>query len=106
VTSPADLLDYAPISRSPFGPALNERGYYVGRVERNLYWVTDDVYQSAFLTTNDGVVLFDARPSIGGNLRRAADVLTDAGIEASITTMFQTIQSYRLDRGHSGPIHP
>jgi hypothetical protein len=24
-------------------PALNDQGYYVGRVERNLYWVTDGV---------------------------------------------------------------
>jgi hypothetical protein len=38
-------------------------------VQRNLYYVTDGVYQSAFLTTPDGVVLFDAPPSIGGNLR-------------------------------------
>jgi hypothetical protein len=36
-----DLPDYAPIPRPAFGPALNEQGYYVGRVERNLYWVTD-----------------------------------------------------------------
>ena len=64
MTSPADLPDYAPIPQSALGPALNEQGYYVGRVERNLYWVTDGVYQSAFLTTPDGVVLFDApRPS-------------------------------------------
>jgi hypothetical protein len=70
VTSPATtsgtvaLPDYAPIPRSALGPALNEQGYFVGRVERNLYWVTDGVYQSAFLTTDDGVVLFDApRPS-------------------------------------------
>jgi hypothetical protein len=34
-------------------------------VERNLYWVTDGVYNSAFLTTDDGVVVFDAPPSIG-----------------------------------------
>jgi hypothetical protein len=62
VTSPAsgDLPDYAPLPRSALGPALNDQGYYVGRVERNLYWVTDGVYQSAFLTTPDGVVLFDA----------------------------------------------
>jgi len=58
VTSPdsgagtaADLPDYAPIPRSALGPALNDQGYYVGRVERNLYWVTDGTYQSAFLTT-------------------------------------------------------
>jgi hypothetical protein len=43
------------------GPALNEQGYHVGRVGRDLYWVTDGVYQSAFLTTSNGVVLFDAR---------------------------------------------
>ncbi len=51
-----DLPDYAPIPRPAFGPALNEQGYFVGRVERNLYWVSDGTYQSAFLTTFDGVV--------------------------------------------------
>jgi hypothetical protein len=65
-TSGADVLpDYAPVPQSAYGPALNQQGYYVGRVERNLYWVTDGSYQSAFLTTKDGVVLFDAPPSIG-----------------------------------------
>jgi len=33
------LPDYAPIPASALGPALNDQGYYVGRVERNLYWV-------------------------------------------------------------------
>ena len=75
MTSP-DLPDYAPIPRSALGVALNDQGYYVGRVERNLYWVTDGVYQAAFLATPDGVVVFDAPPSIGGNLRRAVDQIT------------------------------
>ena len=78
VGSAADLPDYAPVPRSALGPALNDQGYYVGRVERNLYWVTDGTYQSAFLTTRDGVVVFDAPPSIGGNLRRAIDEITAA----------------------------
>src|SRR5690242_7452439 len=70
----ADTLpDYAPIPPSALGPALNAQGYYVGRVEKNLYWVTDGTYQAAFLTTRDGVVLFDAPPSIGHNLQRAID---------------------------------
>ena len=93
MTSPAvgadgaqDLPDYAPIPRSALGPALNDQGYYVGRVERNLYWVTDGVYQSAFLTTPDGVVLFDAPPSIGGNLRRAVDEIAAAeGVSNTVT---------------------
>ena len=74
MTSP-DLPDYAPIPRSALGPALNDQGYYVGRVERNLYWVTDGVYNSAFLTTRDGVVVFDAprasAPTCGGRWTRS-----------------------------------
>jgi glyoxylase-like metal-dependent hydrolase (beta-lactamase superfamily II) len=89
VTSPAsggDLPDYAPVPRSALGPALNDQGYYVGRVERNLYWVTDGVYQSAFLITRDGVVLFDAPPSIGHNLRRAVDEIAAAEDAPSTVT--------------------
>jgi glyoxylase-like metal-dependent hydrolase (beta-lactamase superfamily II) len=89
VTSPVpgdDLPEYAPVPQSSLGVALNDQGYYVGRVERNLYWVTDGVYQSAFLTTSDGVVLFDAPPSIGGNLRRAVDqIAADNGVPNTVT---------------------
>ena len=93
MTSPAagadsapGLPDYAPVPRSALGPALNDHGYHVGRVERNLYWVTDGVYQSAFLATQDGVVLFDAPPSIGHNLRRAVDGITAAnGLRNTVT---------------------
>ena len=82
----ADLPDYAPIPQSAMGAALNDQGYYVGRVERNLYWVTDGVYQSAFMTTDDGVVVFDAPPSIGGNLRRAVDEIAAAnGVSNRVT---------------------
>ena len=85
MTSPA-LPDYAPIPRSSLGPALNDQGYYVGRVERNLYWITDGVYQSAFLTTRDGVVLFDAPPTIGHNLQRAIDEIAAAnGVSNQVT---------------------
>ena len=81
-----ELPDYAPIPRSALGPALNEQGYHVGRVERNLYWVTDGVYNSAFLVTRDGVVLFDAPPSIGNNLRRAVDEIAAAeGVSNTVT---------------------
>ncbi len=71
--SGADLPDYAPVPRSSLGPALNDQGYYVGRVERNLYYVTDGVYQSAFLTTRDGVVLFDAPPGRPARPMRCSD---------------------------------
>src|SRR6266576_2104422 len=76
------LPDYAPIPRSALGPALNEQGYYVGRVERNLYWVTDGTYQS----TADGVVLLDAPPSIGHNIQRVVDEIASAnGVSNKVT---------------------
>ena len=74
--------DFAPIPASAFGPALNEQGYYVGRVAGNLSWITDGTYQAAFLTTSAGVVLFDAPPSIGHNIQRAVDDIA-AGTGAS-----------------------
>src|SRR5882762_6317975 len=43
-SSAEDLPDYAPVPQAALGPALNEQGYYVGRVERNLYWVTHLIY--------------------------------------------------------------
>src|SRR6202163_2048842 len=85
-TTAAALPDYAPVPRSALGPALNEQGYYVGRVEQNLYWVTDGTYQSAFLTTKDGVVLFDAPPTIGHNIQRAIDEIAAAnGVSSKVT---------------------
>jgi glyoxylase-like metal-dependent hydrolase (beta-lactamase superfamily II) len=84
--SAEELPDYAPIPRPALGPALNEQGYYVGRVERNLYWVTDGTYQSAFLTTRDGVVLLDAPPTIGHNIQRAVDEIAAAnGVSNRVT---------------------
>ncbi len=78
--------DCAPIPQTAFGLAVNEPGYDVGRVEGNLYWVTDGIYQSAFLTTSDGVVLFDAPPTIGHNIQRAVDEIAGAtGVSNKVT---------------------
>jgi glyoxylase-like metal-dependent hydrolase (beta-lactamase superfamily II) len=80
------LPDYAPVPPSALGPAVNAQGYYVGRVQKNLYWVTDSTYQAAFLTTKDGVVLFDAPPTIGQNLQRAINEIASAnGVSNKVT---------------------
>ena len=80
------VSDRAPIRGPAFGPTLSEQGYYVGRVEGNLYRVTDGTYQSAFLTTCDGVVLFDAPPTIGHNIQRAVDEIAAAnGVSNKVT---------------------
>ena len=55
MTSPAtgatgapDLPEYAAVPAIAKGAALNEHGYHVWQVERNLCAVTDNVYMSAF----------------------------------------------------------
>jgi len=98
-SGPDALPDYAPVPRSALGPALNDQGYHVGRVERNLYWITDGTYQAAFLTTPDGVVLFDAPPTIGHNLQRAIDEIAAAnGVSNQVTHL---IYSHHHD-DHAG----
>src|SRR6201982_1150600 len=85
------LPDYAPVPKSALGPAVNDQGYYVGRVERNLYWVTEGVYQCAFLTTPDGVLLFDAPPTIGHNIQRAIDEIAAAnGVSNKVTHLIHS----------------
>jgi glyoxylase-like metal-dependent hydrolase (beta-lactamase superfamily II) len=82
---------YAPVPPSALGPAPNALGYHVGQVERNLYWVTDGTYQAAFLTTSDGVILFDAPPTIGHNLQRAIDEIANAnGVSNKVTYLVHT----------------
>ena len=54
MTSPI-LPDYVPVPGASLGPAVNGRGYYVGGVERNLYWITDGDYHPAFLTAREHV---------------------------------------------------
>src|SRR6266536_1596494 len=46
LTDPASaetLPDYAPIPPSALGPAVNEQGYFVGRVEHNLQRAIDEI---------------------------------------------------------------
>src|ERR1700748_2703244 len=72
------LPDYAPLPETAVGPALNEQGYYVGRVERHLYYATDGTYMCAFLTTSEGGVVLDAPPTLGHNIQRAINEIAEA----------------------------
>jgi glyoxylase-like metal-dependent hydrolase (beta-lactamase superfamily II) len=93
------LPAYAPVPRTPPGPPVSDQGYYVGRVGRNLYWITDGDYNPPFLTTRDGVVLFDAPPTIGHNIQRAVDEITAAtGASNTVTHLVHT----HHHSGHAG----
>src|SRR5438046_6390863 len=72
-TDTSTLPDYAPVPRSAIGPARNEQGYFVGRVERTLYCLTRCPCLRAVLMASDGVGVLDAPPTIGNNIQRAVD---------------------------------
>lgn len=67
---------------APELPALQQRaaqintdfGLHVSEIESGLFFVTDLIYQSAFLVTDEAVVVFDAPPSFGKGLRMAIDM--------------------------------
>jgi len=56
-------------------PEINtDLGLHVSEIEPGLFFVTDMIYQSAFLVTDEGVVVFDAPPSLGERLRAAIEI--------------------------------
>jgi glyoxylase-like metal-dependent hydrolase (beta-lactamase superfamily II) len=80
------LPGYAPVPSGAFGPPLNADGYFVGQIQDDLYWVTDSAYQAMFLTTREGVVIVDAPSTIGRNLLRAINEVTQANGRPSTVT--------------------
>ena len=56
-------------------PEVNtEFGLHVSEIEPGLFFITDFIYQSAFLVTDEGVVVFDAPPSFGERHRMAIEM--------------------------------
>ncbi len=81
ITSPAaakeiklkgkNVTDYIPVlkkTKQRFPSFDPQTKLHVSEVKKNLFFVTDGVYQSAFLKTGKGVVVFDAPPVYGGKL--------------------------------------
>ena len=63
------------------GPAIPSKGYLVEEMRDNLYWVTDGVYNTMFLVSNDGVIAVDAPPSLGEKYIAAIRDVTDLPIK-------------------------
>jgi len=60
-----------PETRARAAAINTDFGLHVSEIEPGLFFVTDQVYQSAFVVTKDGVVVFDAPPSFGDGLGKA-----------------------------------
>lgn len=55
-------------------PAIDpETGLHISEIKPGLFYVTEGVYQSAFLVTRDGVIIFDAPPSFARKLPGVID---------------------------------
>jgi hypothetical protein len=70
------LADYAPVPPSSVGPSLNHEGYYVGRGERNLFWVTARVVGWPGLLCGSGPMMTSPAiryPGDSPGYRRTAD---------------------------------
>ena len=84
------LPNYVPVLPAVKARALAvdpSKGFVVKEVKLNVYVVTDGIYQSAFVTTGKGVVLFDAPPSF-------ADKLPAAVAEVTQETITQIVYSH------------
>ena len=72
------LPNYVPVLPQIKARALAvdpQKGYLVKQVKPNVYVITDGIYQSAFVTTGKGVILFDAPESFAQQIVKAvADV--------------------------------
>jgi glyoxylase-like metal-dependent hydrolase (beta-lactamase superfamily II) len=56
-------------------PVDPKKGYLVRKVKPGVFVIADGIYQSAFVTTGQGVILFDAPPSFAQHIQQAvADV--------------------------------
>jgi len=70
--------DYFPIVDAGKGPAVDAaKGYRLEQLGKNLYLVTDNIYQSMFLVYEGGVVVVDAPPVYAAKLRAAIAEVTD-----------------------------
>jgi len=57
-----------------------EEGYHVEEIRDGLYWVTNGVYNTMFLTTGEGVIVIDAPPSIGEKYLSAIREVTEESV--------------------------
>lgn len=62
-----------PAMRERVPPINTDLGLHVSEIEPGLFFVTDHIYQSAFLVTDAGVAVFDAPPSFGAGLRQVVE---------------------------------
>jgi glyoxylase-like metal-dependent hydrolase (beta-lactamase superfamily II) len=66
------------------GPKIPAKGYSVQEIRDHLYWVTDGMYNTMFLVSNQGVIVVDAPFTIGKNYLKAIAEVTKEPVKIVI----------------------
>ena len=70
-----------PIPQTAEGPPIpSEKGYLVEEIGNQLYSVSDGIYNTMFMVTDEGVIAVDAPPTLGQNYLKAIAEVTDKPI--------------------------
>jgi glyoxylase-like metal-dependent hydrolase (beta-lactamase superfamily II) len=87
----ARTAKYMEVPESAKGPAVDPaKGYRLQALGKGLYMITDNIYQSMFMTYGKGVVVIDAPPSYAPHIRQAIAEVTDQPITHLIYTHAHT----------------
>src|SRR5258708_33502134 len=85
--SPEDLQKYVlvlPSVKAQFWNIDPKLGYAVKSVGGGVYVISDNMWQSAFLVTDEGVIVFDAPASFGQSIPSAISKVTDRPIKVLV----------------------
>jgi len=77
------LPNYVPVLPQVKARALAvdpQKGYLVKQAKPGVFVITEGIYQSAFVTTDKGVILFDAPPSFAAHIIKAVAEVTSEPI--------------------------
>lgn len=62
-------------------PVIGEKGYHVGSYGGGAYWVTNGLYNSMFIVSDEGVIVVDAPPSYADKIPAAIKEVTDQPVK-------------------------
>src|SRR6266851_10421429 len=83
-SSQESLKEYVPVLpavKAKFWKIDPKLGYAVKNVGGGMYVISDNMWQSAFLVTDEGVIVFDAPASFGKSIPSAISKVTDKPIK-------------------------
>lgn len=83
------LESYVPVLESTLKKSIQvdpKKGYAIHEVKSNIYVLTDGVWQSLVVVSNEGVVLVDAPETLGANIQKAVAEVTNQPIVILIYT--------------------